>query len=70
MAAANVSLGAQLQFGAEIGVRQAALGQARSSTLANGFTAQATSSQLPSQGWLSITTPQSIVVTDGGEGYG
>lgn len=70
VAAANVSLGAQLQFGAEIGVRQAALGQARSSTLANGFTAQATSSQLPSQGWLSITTPQSIVVTDGGEGYG
>lgn len=70
VAAANLSLGAQLQFGAEIGVRQAALGQARSSTLANGFSAQASGSQLPSQGWLSITTPQSIVVTDGGEGYG
>lgn len=69
VAAASVSLGAQFQFGAEIGPLQAALGQARSSALGNGFSAQATSGQLPSQGWLSVTTPQSIVITDNGEGY-
>lgn len=66
--AVTPQIDADLQFGALIGKRQAALGLSRSATV-NGVSAQGSPDQLPSQGYLSLMTPQSIVVTDGGADY-
>jgi filamentous hemagglutinin family protein len=57
----NPVLDGSFMFGAVIGARQAAAGLAPSG-LANGVPAQASGNELPSQGYLSIVTPSSIVI--------
>ena len=66
-------ISANLQFGSLIGSRQAALGESPAATTriidAVTVPTQSSGDQLPSQGYLSLTLPQSVIITDGAVDY-
>jgi filamentous hemagglutinin family protein len=61
----NPVLDGDFLFGAMAGARQIANGQQPSTTLTNGAPSQTTPYELPSQGYLQLTTASSVVVDSG-----
>ena len=66
VATVNPVLDGDFLFGSISGERQIASGNKASGTLTNGAPSQSTPYELPSQGYLSLTTVASVVIGSGG----